>query len=297
MKRTLHDLGKLNKAIIAPSEPPPEPPPEKPSSSSDDAYVLAYFSHGGNSTPTHAVPRRKSRPAAPAPAAVSPAAVPTGPTTAETNAKIEARVRDLEAQASAAESRAAAAEAKLALAASEQLRLQAECAQLAAELSTAKSAQTSAEAPAAPSSSSDAPAPVQPAAEKRPPLLSEPTFSEAFPGELRELLLAALADAQDDASRNGRERRAAALSAVLAANAPSGELERRRASLRQILKDAGAFNDNRAIAKLEKLGFRLISGKKHWKLEYAGIRFPLAKTPSDFRAHLNTATDVANRCL
>ena len=67
--------------------------------------------------------------------------------------------------------------------------------------------------------------------------------------------------------------------------------------LRQILKDAGAFNDSRAIAKLEKLGFRLISGKKHWKLEYAGIRFPLAKTPSDFRAHLNTATDVANRRL
>ena len=296
MKRPLHDLGKLNKAIIAPSEPTPVPPPEKPSASSDDAYVLAYFSHGGNSTPTHAVPRRKSRPAAPAPAAVSPAAAPTGPTTAETNAKIEARVRDLEAQASAAESRAAAAEAKLALAASEQLRLQAECARLAAELSTAQSAQTSAETPAAPSSSA-APAPVQPAAGKRPPLLSVPTFSEAFPGELRELLLAALADAQDDASRNGRERRAAALSAVLAANAPSGELERRRASLRQILKDAGAFNDNRAIAKLEKLGFRLISGKKHWKLEYAGIRFPLAKTPSDFRAHLNTATDVANRCL
>ena len=296
MKRTLHDLGKLNKAIIAPSEPPPEPPPEKPSASSDDAYVLAYFSHGGNSTPTHAVPRRKSRPAAPAPAAVSPATTPIGPTAAETNAKIETRIRDLESRASAAESRAAAAEAKLALAAGEQLRLQAECARLAAELSEAQSPQTSAETPAAPSSS-DAPAPVQPAAGKRPPLLSEPTFSEAFPGELRELLLAALADAQDDASRNGRERRAAALSAVLAANAPSGELERRRAALRQILKDAGAFNDNRAIAKLEKLGFRLISGKKHWKLEYAGIRFPLAKTPSDFRAHLNTATDVANRCL
>ena len=289
MKRTLHDLGKLNKAIVVPNEPPPEPPPEKPTASSDDAYVLEYFSRGRNSAPTHATPKRKARSTD---LAQATAAQP--PT--ENAGAAEARIHDLEAQASAAESRAAAAEAKLALAASEQLRLQTECARLAAELSAALSAQS----PSPPAPPDEPPA-VQPATrdsiEEIPPLLSEPAFAETFPGELRELLLAAIADALDDASRNGRERRAAALSAILSANAPSGEIERRRAALRQILKDAGACNDGSALAKLEKLGFRLISGKKHWKLEYAGIRFPLAKTPSDFRAHLNTATDVANRCL
>ncbi len=289
MKRTLHDLGKLNKAIVVPSDPPPEPPPEKPTVSSDDAYVLEYFSRGRNSSPTRATPRRKPRPSDLAQAA---AAQPP----AESAGATEARIHDLEAQASAAESRAAAAEAKLALAASEQLRLQTECARLATELSAALSAQS----PSPPAPPDEPPA-VQPATrdsiEEIPPLLSAPAFTETFPGELRELLLASIADAQDDASRNGRERRAAALSAILSANASSGELERRRAAIRQILKDAGASNDGSALAKLEKLGFRLISGKKHWKLEYAGIRFPLAKTPSDFRAHLNTATDVANRCL
>ena len=293
MKRTLHDFGKLNKAIVVPSDPPPAPPPEKPSASSDDAYVLEYFSRGRNSGPTHATPRRKARSAAPAPAAVEPAVEPAVQSAAGNGDEAEARIRDLESRVSAAESHAAAVEAKLALAASEQLYLQKECARLAAELSAAQSAQSSAD-PSPPAATPDALPDAPPAVQ---PLLSAPPFDEVFTGELRELLLAAIADAQDDAARNGRERRAAALDAILSANIPSGELERRRAALRQILKDAGDFNDNHALTKLEKLGFRLISGKKHWKLEYAGIRFPLAKTPSDFRAHLNTATDVANRCL
>ena len=50
-----------------------------------------------------------------------------------------------------------------------------------------------------------------------------------------------------------------------------------------------------ALAQLEKLGFRYVSGNKHHKLEWAGIRFPLAKTPSDYRACLNSAAEIANR--
>ena len=49
----------------------------------------------------------------------------------------------------------------------------------------------------------------------------------------------------------------------------TGELERRRAELKQILKDAGYFNDPKP---LEKLGFKLISGRTHWKLQYANVR-------------------------
>ena len=65
--------------------------------------------------------------------------------------------------------------------------------------------------------------------------------------------------------------------------------------MRQILKDAGQSLEEGDIAALEKLGFRYVSGKNHHKLEWAGIRFPMAKTPSDHRSCLNSAAEIANR--
>lgn len=75
------------------------------------------------------------------------------------------------------------------------------------------------------------------------------------------------------------------------------ELERRRAELKQILKDAGGFTDASTLAALERIGIRCISGRKHWKLQYADIRMPMSKTPSDCRSAQNCATDMANRCF
>ena len=122
-----------------------------------------------------------------------------------------------------------------------------------------------------------------------------PAFGEKFTGEVREHVLAALAASAEAAEAGGRDRRARILEAVLCANPPSGELENRRAAVRQIVKDAGSFLDDQAIAELEKLGFRYISGKNHHKLEWAGIRFPMAKTPSDHRSCLNSAAEIINR--
>ena len=121
--------------------------------------------------------------------------------------------------------------------------------------------------------------------------------AEAFPGEVREQVLAALADALLAAQQSGRERRAEILRYVLAANQSSGELERRRAELKQILKDAGSFTDASTLAALGRIGIRCISGRKHWKLEYADIRMPMSKTPSDYRSAQNCASDMANRCF
>ena len=128
-------------------------------------------------------------------------------------------------------------------------------------------------------------------------LLKQPKSDEVFNGEVREHVLAALAEAQEAAGQSGRERRAKVLEDVLWANVPAGELERRRAELRQIIKDTGSFIDARTIAALEKIGFKCVSGNKHWKLDYANVRIPISKTPSDRRAALNTATDIANRCF
>jgi len=164
--------------------------------------------------------------------------------------------------------------------------LQGECARLKGELAqaTAPRAQASLTSPAA-----------------KPPeagtLALPADFDETFPGELREVILAALAEARDTAKQSARERRAAVLDAVLARNRSGGELERRRAALRQILKDAGDFTDVQTLADLKRLGFKVISGKKHWKLEYATVRIAMAKTPSDYRACLNLSQDMANRCF
>ena len=127
-------------------------------------------------------------------------------------------------------------------------------------------------------------------------LLDKPEgFSEKFTGEVREHLLEALADAQRAADAGGRDRRARILEAILCANACSGELARRRDEVKQIMKDAGAYIDDSTIAALEKLGFRYVSGSNHHKLDFAGIRFPVAKTPSDHRSCLNSAAEICNR--
>ena len=127
-------------------------------------------------------------------------------------------------------------------------------------------------------------------------LLEKPSaLGEKFTGEIREHVLDTLASAAEAAEVGGRDRRVRILEAVLCANPAAGELDRRRDAVRQIIKDAGSFLDDQAIADLEKLGFRYISGKNHHKLEWAGIRFPMSKTPSDHRSCLNSAAEIVNR--
>ena len=121
--------------------------------------------------------------------------------------------------------------------------------------------------------------------------------SFAIPGEVREQILAVLLEGLEAARSAERERRASVLQDVLTANKPGSELERRRKELKQIIKDTGSFVDARTIAALEKIGFKCVSSNKHWKLDYANVRIPISKTPSDRRAAMNTATDIANRCF
>ena len=128
-------------------------------------------------------------------------------------------------------------------------------------------------------------------------LLVPPPTAEVFPGEVRDHILAVLTEGLEAAQSSERERRAAVLEDVLAANKPGSELERRRKELKQIIKDTGSFVDARTIAALEKIGFKCVSGNKHWKLDYANVRIPISKTPSDRRGAQNTATDIANRCF
>lgn len=89
-------------------------------------------------------------------------------------------------------------------------------------------------------------------------LLVPPATTEVFPGEVREHILAVLSEGLEAAQSSERERRAAVLEDVLAANQPVRELERRRRELKQIIKDTGSFVDARTIAALEKIGFKCV---------------------------------------
>ena len=285
MSRVLSDFSQLTKAMIKPPEKPKARPAETPSSAqprsredADAAEVLAYFARpgGGESKRPHVAFR----------------ADPAKDLVSEQNAALEA----LAEEKVAADERIAELERRLAAereaheaVVRERNRLQGECGRLQGELrKCCQKGAGAAPSEAASAVQAESPKPTQ-------GILSAPgAFAEVFPGEVREQVVAALLDGLGTAERSGRERRAEILRYVLAANPSSGELERRRAELRQILKDAGYYNDPKP---LERLGLRLISGRTHWKLQYANVRVTMAKTPSDYRANLNNGNEIATRCF
>ena len=290
MAKKLTDLSQLTKAILKESPPPrhvekPAPEPSQSREDADAAAVLAYFSR-----PSQNVPRSPR---------VASVAKPGEDHAAELKAALEAKDAALAALAeekATANARIAELERQLATereaheaAVRERDRLQGECGRLQGELrKKGENAPVAAPVEAAPVAKTEPPKPVQGV------LAAPAAVAEVFPGEVREQVVATLLDGLGTAERSGRERRAEILRYVLAANQSAGELERRRAELRQILKDAGYYNDPKP---LERLGLRLISGRTHWKLQYANVRVTMSKTPSDYRANLNNGNEIANKCF
>ena len=292
MAKTLTDLSQLTKAILKESppsrvEPAPaaQPAPTVSDEDREAEEVLAYFSRTPQNAP------RSLR--------VAPGAGAGEDRTAELKAALEAKDAALDAIAgekAEADERIAELEQQLAAereaheaAVRERDRLQGECGRLRGELrKRGENAPVAAPVEAAPVVQSEPPKPTQGI------LVAPATAAEVFPGEVREQVVATLLDGLGTAERSGRERRAEILRYVLAANQSAGELERRRAELRQILKNAGYYNDPKP---LERLGLRLISGRTHWKLQYANVRVTMSKTPSDYRANLNNGSEIANRCF
>lgn len=279
--------------MIKPSEAQPKPVPKvvnqeealQSREDADAAAVLAYFARS---------PQKASR---------SPRVAPRGVAVADRSVAPEAALEAKDAalaklaeEKAAADMRIAELERQLAeereahiAAIRERDRLQGECGRLQGELrKCGESAPVVAPVEAAPVARLEPTKPTQGI------LVAPATAAEVFPGEVREQVVATLLDGLGTAERSGRERRAEILRYVLAANQSSGELERRRAELRQILKDAGYYNDPKP---LERLGLRLISGRTHWKLQYANVRVVMSKTPSDYRANLNNGSEIANRCF
>ena len=279
MGKTFTDFSQLSKGMFKKSAPVEEikPLPKTNAVSGDDA--LSFFGLNAPETPTGASVGRAGDGRILALEADVRAVRAESAALEAAKAEAERKAGDLERQLAAERQMREAAEA-------ERERLRGEVMRLRNELEDALTA------PPAPSAIA---APVQEV--RVDGLLRSPTTEEAFPGEVREHVLAALSDVLDSAKHSDRERRAEILGDVLSTNKADGELERRRKELRQIIKDTGSFVDARTIAAMERLGFKYVSGNKHWKIDYANVRIPMSKTPSDHRAALNTATDIANRCF
>ena len=295
MSRTLTDFSQLSKGMFRKSEPVVEvkPIPKEASAGGDDA--LAYFGLTGRG-------ERGSVRAGTVGGCDASGAGAGKDACAALKARVEAaeaQIAAMSAERDAAERKVADLEQKLAAemaarraAEAERERLRGDVLRLRNELEEALTAPKEGNGEWGTGNGE----PVVPEVRVQ-GLLNQLKTAEVFNGEVREHVLAALSEARDAAGQSGRERRAKVLEDVLSANASAGELERRRAELRQIIKDTGSFIDARAISALEKIGFKCVSGNKHWKLDYADIRIPIAKTPSDYRSALNTATSIANRCF
>ena len=295
MGKTYTDFSQLSKGMFRKSDPVVEAKPLPPKKAAGDD-TLAYFGIGGTGNRERETAKS---------GAVS---VPGASCAEADNGRIqslEANVAALRAESAALGAAKAEAERKSAdleqqLAAERQMRASAEAErdQLRGEVLRLKNELE--EALTAPSEGNGElgtgnGAPVREVRVQG--LLVPPATAEVFPGEVREHILAVLTEGLEAAQSSERERRAAVLEDVLAANKPGSELERRRKELKQIIKDTGSFVDARTIAALEKIGFKCVSGNKHWKLDYANVRIPISKTPSDRRGAQNTATDIANRCF
>ena len=306
MAKTFTNLSQLTKAILKESPPPrpvekPAPEPLQSHEDADAAAVLAYFSRPSQDAPRSPRVASVAKPGEDRTAELKaalkypPGRRPAAKRAATRGAK-DAALDAIAEEKAAADERIAELERQLAAereaheaVVRERDRLQGECGRLQGELrKCGENAPVAAPVEAAPV------ARVEPTKPTQGILVAPATAAEVFPGEVREQVVATLLDGLGTAERSGRERRAEILRYVLAANQSAGELERRRAELRQILKNAGYYNDPKP---LERLGLRLISGRKHWKLQYANVRVTMSKTPSDYRANLNNGSEIANRCF
>lgn len=283
MRKTYTDFSQLSKGLFKKSDPVVEVKPEPPKKAAGED-VLAYFGLRAAETSTRASSagadngRIEALEANVAALRAESAALDTA------KAEVERKSANLEQQLAAERQMRASAEA-------ERDRLRGEVQRLTNELEDALTAPGTGNGERVTGNGASVrEVHVQ-------GLLVPPMTNEVFPGEVREHILAVLSEGLETAQSSGRERRATVLKDVLSANKPGSELERRRAELKQIIKDTGSFINSRTIAALEKIGFKCVSGNKHWKLDYANVRIPISKTPSDRRAALNTATDIANRCF
>ena len=88
-------------------------------------------------------------------------------------------------------------------------------------------------------------------------------LDDRFEGETRDHVLEVLREARDVAEKEGRNRRAQILEAVLLENAPVGELAARRAALEKLFADNGNIVNGEVMRQLIKLTIQYRDGETY----------------------------------
>lgn len=133
--------------------------------------------------------------------------------------------------------------------------------------------------------------------EKSTPILYLGEEEEFYPGEIREMLLDALAKAQQSAKP--KSRRAAVLEDVLEHNDYQHVGEKRDKEVKDLLNGYKTMSGTLRQA-LKELGFVITEEGKHYRLTYYGddrYQTTLAKTGSDWREGKNAASVITSMMM
>lgn len=118
---------------------------------------------------------------------------------------------------------------------------------------------------------------------------------DLYPGEQLDFILSVLEQVQHKCAPESRPYDI--ISSLLSHNEPVGKGKEILDQVSTIFKRGGDLTDT-DISKLQKLGFRYISSKKHPKLEFCGkYKFAISGTPSEQHHGSRNKLAEINKCL
>ena len=123
-------------------------------------------------------------------------------------------------------------------------------------------------------------------------MLKKPAIEELCRDEIKDFLLELVRRESANLPADARCRRKDLCEAILACNRETGERAKLRKEVCDAVKNWKAQAEQ--IAALERLGFTVIKGKKHYKLRWrdSGYFTALSASPSDLRSGANSVADT-----
>lgn len=125
-------------------------------------------------------------------------------------------------------------------------------------------------------------------------MLNKPDIDEICRDEIKDFLLELVRRESANLPADARCRRKDLCEALLACNRETGERAKLRKEVCDAVKNWKAQAEQ--IAMLERLGFTVIKGKKHYKLRWrdSGYFKALSASPSDLRTGANSVADAVS---
>ena len=125
-------------------------------------------------------------------------------------------------------------------------------------------------------------------------MLKKPAIDEICRDEIKDFLLELVRRESANLPADARCRRKDLCEAILACNRETGERAKLRKEVCDAVKNWKAQAEQ--IAALERLGFTVIKGKKHYKLRWrdSGYFTALSASPSDLRSGANSVADTVS---